>query len=41
MPGVADAASQLGTVMFRSVHRLTNKGRRYEWQVPTGLTAST
>ncbi|QHC22979.1 oxygenase MpaB family protein [Streptomyces sp. GS7] len=41
VPVAADAAGELGTVMFKSGLRLTNKGRRHEWQVPTGLTAST
>ncbi|MFJ9417318.1 oxygenase MpaB family protein [Streptomyces sp. NPDC101227] len=37
-PFVARAASELGLVVFKNGLRLTNKGRRYEWQVPTGLT---
>ncbi|GGU64991.1 hypothetical protein GCM10010211_32620 [Streptomyces albospinus] len=41
VPVVANAAGELGTVIFKSGLRLTNKGRRHEWQVPTGLTAAT
>ncbi|MEU6669225.1 oxygenase MpaB family protein [Streptomyces sp. NPDC046727] len=37
-PLVAKAASELGLAVFKNGLRLTNKGRRYEWQVPTGLT---
>ncbi|MBT2422483.1 DUF2236 domain-containing protein [Streptomyces sp. ISL-22] len=36
-PVVAEAASELGLAVFKNGLRLTNKGRRYEWQVPTGL----
>lgn len=41
MPLDAKAAGELGTVVLKNGLRLTNKGRRYEWQVPTGLTPST
>ncbi|MFI7407284.1 oxygenase MpaB family protein [Streptomyces sp. NPDC049627] len=37
-PLAAKAASELGLVVFKSGLRLTNRGRRYEWQVPIGLT---
>ncbi|MFF4948855.1 oxygenase MpaB family protein [Streptomyces chattanoogensis] len=40
VPLVAKAASELGLAVFKNGLRLTNKGRRYEWQVPTGLTES-
>ncbi|MET9831192.1 oxygenase MpaB family protein [Streptomyces sp. NPDC006385] len=39
-PLAAKAASELGLVVFKNGLRLTNKGRRHEWQVPTGLTES-
>ncbi|MFF7358070.1 oxygenase MpaB family protein [Streptomyces filipinensis] len=39
-PLAAKAASELGLVVFKNGLRLSNKGRRYEWQVPTGLTES-
>ncbi|WP_279616588.1 hypothetical protein [Streptomyces cellostaticus] len=38
MPLAARAASELGLVVFKNGLRLTDRGRRYEWQVPTGLT---
>ncbi|MEU5299437.1 oxygenase MpaB family protein [Streptomyces noursei] len=38
VPLAAKAASELGLAVFKEGLRLTNKGRRYEWQVPTGLT---
>lgn len=41
VPIAADMANELGLVVFKEGLRLTNQGRRYEWQVPTGLTAST
>ncbi|PJN40207.1 hypothetical protein CG747_14210 [Streptomyces sp. CB02959] len=41
VPLVAKAASELGLAVFKNGLRLTNKGRRYEWQVPTGLTGTT
>ncbi|MEU1307728.1 oxygenase MpaB family protein [Streptomyces cinnamoneus] len=40
VPLAARAASELGLVVYKDGLRLTNKGRRYEWQVPTGLTQS-
>ncbi len=40
VPLAAKAAGELGTVVLKEGLRLTNKGRRYEWQVPTGLTPS-
>ncbi|WP_078971355.1 oxygenase MpaB family protein [Streptomyces chattanoogensis] len=41
VPLVAKAASELGLAVFKNGLRLTNRGRRYEWQVPTGLTETT
>jgi hypothetical protein len=41
VPLAAKAAGELGAVVLKNGLRLTNKGRRYEWQVPTGLTPST
>jgi hypothetical protein len=38
VPVAAKLAGELGLVVFREGLRLTNQGRRYEWQVPTGLT---
>ncbi|WP_223839158.1 oxygenase MpaB family protein [Saccharopolyspora pogona] len=38
VPLAAKAADELGTVVFKAGLRLTNKGRRYNWEVPTGLT---
>ncbi|MEU1307729.1 oxygenase MpaB family protein [Streptomyces cinnamoneus] len=38
VPLAAKAANELGTVALREGLRLANKGRRREWQVPTGLT---
>ncbi|MDH6127389.1 oxygenase MpaB family protein [Kitasatospora sp. GP82] len=40
VPLAAQAASELGLIVFKNGLLLTNKGRRYEWQVPTGLTPS-
>lgn len=40
VPLVAQVASQLGLLVFKEGLLLTNKGRRREWQVPTGLTDS-
>ncbi|AJT70191.1 hypothetical protein T261_8599 [Streptomyces lydicus] len=41
VPLVARGASELGLAVFKNGLRLTNRGRRYEWQVPTGLTEAT
>ncbi|OIK06386.1 hypothetical protein [Streptomyces monashensis] len=41
VPLVAKAASELGVAVFKNGLRLTSRGRRYEWQVPTGLTETT
>ncbi|MFD7640611.1 oxygenase MpaB family protein [Kitasatospora sp. NPDC059795] len=41
LPPVAELASQLGLLIIKEGLLLTNKGRRREWQVPTGLTDST
>jgi len=38
VPLAAKMAGELGLVVFKEGLRLTNKGRRYEWEVPTGLT---
>lgn len=38
VPLLAKASNELGLAVFKQGLRLTNKGRRYEWQVPTGLT---
>jgi hypothetical protein len=38
VPVAADLAGKLGMVVFKQGLLMTNKGRRYEWQVPTGLT---
>ncbi|MGH3669709.1 MAG: oxygenase MpaB family protein [Pseudonocardiaceae bacterium] len=38
VPVAAKMAGELGLVVFKEGLRLTNQGRRYEWQVPTGLT---
>ncbi|MFJ8478119.1 oxygenase MpaB family protein [Kitasatospora sp. NPDC094011] len=38
VPVLAQTASQLGLLLFKEGLKLTNKGRRREWQVPTGLT---
>jgi hypothetical protein len=40
LPLTAKLASQLGLLVFKEGLLLTNKGRRREWQVPTGLTDS-
>ncbi|MBC3192845.1 DUF2236 domain-containing protein [Pseudonocardia sp. C8] len=40
VPPTAELAGTLGTAVFKGGLRLTNSGRRYEWQVPTGLTPS-
>ncbi|MFD5438473.1 hypothetical protein ACFWJ4_40785 [Kitasatospora sp. NPDC127067] len=40
VPLAARAASKLGLTVFKNGLLLTNKGRRYERQVPTGLTPS-
>ncbi|MFE7636254.1 oxygenase MpaB family protein [Kitasatospora sp. NPDC057518] len=40
LPPLAELASQLGLLVFKEGLLLTNKGRRREWQVPTGLTDS-
>ncbi|MBD0671182.1 oxygenase MpaB family protein [Streptomyces sp. CBMA156] len=40
LPPAAELASRLGEVVFEEGLLLTNKGRRREWQVPTGLTDS-
>ncbi|MFG2917133.1 oxygenase MpaB family protein [Kitasatospora sp. NPDC048298] len=40
LPPAAKLASQLGLLAFKEGLLLTNKGRRREWQVPTGLTDS-
>ncbi|MEW1654292.1 MULTISPECIES: oxygenase MpaB family protein [unclassified Streptomyces] len=40
LPPAAKVASQLGLLIFKEGLLLTNKGRRREWQVPTGLTDS-
>ncbi|WP_223769113.1 hypothetical protein [Streptomyces huiliensis] len=41
VPLLAKAASELGLAVFKNGLRLTDKGRRYEWQAPTGLTERT
>jgi hypothetical protein len=41
VPLIAKAAGELGLAVFKNGLRLTNRGRRYEWQVPTGLTETT
>lgn len=38
LPLLATASNELGLAVFKQGLRLTNMGRRYEWQVPTGLT---
>jgi hypothetical protein len=38
VPVMAEAANHLGLAIFEQGLRLTNKGRRYDWEVPTGLT---
>ncbi|MER8041980.1 oxygenase MpaB family protein [Streptomyces sp. NPDC094032] len=38
VPVLAKASNELGLAVLRQGLLLTNKGRRYEWQVPTGLT---
>jgi hypothetical protein len=38
VPVAADLAGKLGMVVFKQGLLITNKGCRYEWQVPTGLT---
>jgi hypothetical protein len=38
VPVAAKAAGELGVLVFKEGLRLTNQGRRYGWQVPTGLT---
>ncbi|MER8101388.1 oxygenase MpaB family protein [Kitasatospora sp. NPDC094016] len=40
VPLAAKVASQLGLLVFKEGLLLTNKGRRRDWQVPTGLTDS-
>lgn len=40
VPLTAELAGKLGAALFKGGLRLTNSGRRYEWQVPTGLTPS-
>ncbi|MFJ9442856.1 oxygenase MpaB family protein [Kitasatospora sp. NPDC101235] len=40
LPPAAKLASQLGLLVFKEGLLLTNKGRRRDWQVPTGLTDS-
>lgn len=40
VPVTAKLAGKLGTAVFKAGLRITNTGRRYEWQVPTGLTPS-
>ncbi|MEU3562772.1 oxygenase MpaB family protein [Kitasatospora sp. NPDC006786] len=40
LPPLAELASRLGLLVFKEGLLLTNKGRRREWQVPTGLTDS-
>lgn len=41
VPIAAKLAGELGLVVFKEGLRITNKGRRYEWQVPTGLAPTT
>ncbi|MBX7551643.1 DUF2236 domain-containing protein [Streptomyces sp. tea 10] len=41
VPLLAKASNELGLAVFKQGLRLTNKGRRYQWQVPTGLTPTT
>ncbi|SDZ24892.1 hypothetical protein SAMN05216215_105414 [Saccharopolyspora shandongensis] len=38
VPLAGKLASEFGRVALKEGLRMTNKGRRYEWQVPTGLT---
>lgn len=38
VPVVAELSGKLGIIVFKEGLKLTNKGRRYGWQVPTGLT---
>ncbi|MFD0265028.1 oxygenase MpaB family protein [Streptomyces sp. NPDC127106] len=38
VPLAAKASDVLGLAVLKQGLRLTNKGRRYQWQVPTGLT---
>ncbi|MEU1285045.1 oxygenase MpaB family protein [Kitasatospora sp. NPDC005856] len=38
LPPLAQLASQLSLLVFKEGLLLTNKGRRRQWQVPTGLT---
>ncbi|MFG2113209.1 oxygenase MpaB family protein [Streptomyces sp. NPDC048718] len=38
LPPAAKVASQLGLLIFKEGLLLANKGRRRDWQVPTGLT---
>ncbi|MEU9144998.1 oxygenase MpaB family protein [Streptomyces sp. NPDC048349] len=38
VPLLAKASNELGLAVFKQGLRLSNKGRRYQWQVPTGLT---
>ncbi|MFD5433820.1 hypothetical protein ACFWJ4_16915 [Kitasatospora sp. NPDC127067] len=40
LPPLAELASRLGLLVFKEGSLLTNKGRRREWQVPTGPTDS-
>ncbi|MBW5483772.1 oxygenase MpaB family protein [Streptomyces bambusae] len=41
VPLLAKASNELGLAVFKQGLLLTNKGRRYRWQVPTGLTPAT
>ncbi|MCX4696942.1 oxygenase MpaB family protein [Streptomyces sp. NBC_01408] len=41
VPVLAKASNELGLAVFKQGLRLSNKGRRYQWQVPTGLTPTT
>ncbi|MGW0391060.1 oxygenase MpaB family protein [Streptomyces sp. NPDC003042] len=41
VPLLAKASNELGLAVFKQGLRLTNKGRRYQWDVPTGLTPTT
>ncbi|WP_129308221.1 oxygenase MpaB family protein [Streptomyces sp. L2] len=38
VPLLAKASNELGLALYKQGLLLTNKGRRYQWQVPTGLT---
>lgn len=38
VPLLAKASNELGLALYKQGLLLTNKGRRHQWQVPTGLT---